>query len=57
MARYPKRQKTILIREINAGTYETFLDYWLDTERLKGSVDELHTIWNGPPPTVETTDD
>ena len=50
MANYPKPQKTIIIREINADTYETYFDYWFDTQRLKRGCDELHTIWSGPPP-------
>lgn len=51
--RYPK---TIVIREINADTYETYFDYWFDTQRLKQGCDELHTIW-GSPPTPEATND
>jgi hypothetical protein len=52
MARYPVQQNTIIIREINADTYATFLDYWLETELLKYQCDELHTIWNGPAPAL-----
>jgi hypothetical protein len=50
MAKYPRHQKTIIIREIDANTYETFLDYWFETERLKRAYDEVHTVWIGPPP-------
>jgi hypothetical protein len=50
MATYHKHQKTIIIREINANTYETFFDYWFDTQRLKRACDELHTVWIGLPP-------
>jgi hypothetical protein len=50
MTNYPEHQKTLIIREINANTYETFFDYWFDTQRLKHSCDELHTVWSGPPP-------
>jgi len=49
MARYPIRQERItIIREIEASTYATPLDYWLDTDRLRRQCDELHTIWRGP---------
>ena len=54
MARYPTRQKTIIIREVKADTYPTPLDYWLDTERLESLCDELHTIWVGPVPSKES---
>jgi hypothetical protein len=50
MARYPaKQEKTIIIREINADTFASPLDYWLQTDMLKRRCDELHTIWSTAP--------
>jgi hypothetical protein len=50
MARYPaKQEKTIIIREINADTFASPLDYWLQTDMLRHRCDELHTIWVLPP--------
>jgi hypothetical protein len=50
MARYPaKQEKTIIIREINADTFASPLDYWLQTDMLKRQCDELHTIWSTAP--------
>jgi hypothetical protein len=54
MTRYPNSQeKTIIIREIDAGTFTSPLDYMLETDRLKRQCDELHTIWVGPAPANE----
>jgi hypothetical protein len=54
MARYPaKKEKTIIIREINADTFTSPLDYWLETNMLRRRCDELHTIWTAPAPTSE----
>lgn len=50
MAKYPKDQKIVIVREINADTYETLFDYWFHTQTLKNACDELHTVWSGPPP-------
>ena len=50
MTDYPKDQKTLIIREIDASTYETFFDYWFHTQTLKNACDELYTVWSGPPP-------
>jgi hypothetical protein len=55
MANYPQAQKTLIIREINANTYDTLFDYWFDTQRLKHACDELHTVWSGPPPKPSDT--
>lgn len=55
MAKYPKHQKTLMIREVNANTYETLFDYWFDTQRLKNACDELHTVWSAPPPNPTDT--
>lgn len=49
MTNYPKHWKTLIVRVVNANTYETFFDYWFDTQRLKRACDELHTVWSGPP--------
>ena len=49
MVKHPEDQKTVIVREINAGAHETLFDYWFHTQTLKNACDELHTVWSGPP--------
>jgi hypothetical protein len=44
--KYPQSvNKSILIREVYEDTYETPIDYIVDTMMWENRVDELHTIW------------
>ena len=46
MKYYPRKNKSIYIREINENTYETMQDYIVDTMILNNAYDEVYTIWN-----------
>lgn len=41
--KYPNTE-TIVIRTVYEDTYETYLDYWLDTPSYE-AVGKVHTIW------------
>ena len=44
--KYPQSvNKSLLIREVYEDTYETPIDYILDTMIWENRVDKLHTIW------------
>jgi hypothetical protein len=44
--KYPQSvNKSIFIREVYEDTYETPIDYVVDTMILEKRYDELHTIW------------
>ena len=56
--KYPQSvNKSLLIREVYEDTYETPIDYILDTMICENRVDELHTIWRkGKDPRKEKND-
>jgi len=53
--KYPQSvNKSIFIREVYEDTYETLIDYIVDTMMWENRVDELHTIWcKGKDPSKE----
>jgi hypothetical protein len=55
--KYPQSvNKSILIREVYEDTYETLIDYIVDTMMWENRVDELHTIWcKGKDPSKKDT--
>ena len=51
--KYPN-EEPFVIRTVYENTYETLLDYWLDTPHYE-SVGKVHTIWaKGKDPKKET---